>query len=277
MTETMEWRGKVGATWAKEWRRTDRSFAELTEPLLALALETPFSHALDIGCGAGEMTMRLALARPGSRLSAVDIGPELVAIARDRTRHLPQVRVALGDAVDWTSSWDNNPDLLVSRHGVMFFTDPVSAFARLAGKAAPGARMAFSCFRAAAENEWARRLAALFPSGAAQPDPHAPGPFSFGDSGRVSGLLAEAGWQEVVSHPLDYSLIAGEGEGEAALDDATSYFLRVGPAARVLAQLDASAREAAIAGLRDMLAGYRVGGRIALPAAAWLVTARARH
>jgi len=38
MTDASEWQGRVGASWAAEWRRTDRSFAPLTERLLTPAL-----------------------------------------------------------------------------------------------------------------------------------------------------------------------------------------------------------------------------------------------
>ena len=58
-----EWQGKTGRTWATEWQRTDRSFGGLTERLLARSREFACDNALDIGCGAGELS--LALARGG--------------------------------------------------------------------------------------------------------------------------------------------------------------------------------------------------------------------
>ena len=55
-----EWTGRTGKSWAHEWQRTDRSFGPLTERLLAEATKVSFEHALDIGCGAGEVSLRLA-------------------------------------------------------------------------------------------------------------------------------------------------------------------------------------------------------------------------
>src|SRR3546814_6817795 len=79
-------------------------------------------------------------------------------------------------------------DLLFSRFGVMFFDDPAAAFAHLREALKAGGRLAFVCWRAAAENDWVR-----LPMGAIRdlvpppppPDPEAPGPFSFGDSDQI--------------------------------------------------------------------------------------------
>jgi hypothetical protein len=68
-------------------------------------------------------------------------------------------------------------------------------------------------------------------------------------------------------------MIAGEGEG--ALDEAVAYFQRIGPAAGAIADLAGAARDQAIEALRAMLAEHLSQGRVALPASAWIVTARA--
>src|SRR3546814_9483017 len=47
-------------------------------------------------------------------------------------------------------------DLLFSRFGVMFFDDPAAAFAHLREALKAGGRLAFVCWRAAAENDWVR-------------------------------------------------------------------------------------------------------------------------
>ncbi len=46
-------------------------------------------------------------------------------------------------------------DLVFSRFGVMFFADPFAAFANIRKAIAPGGRLAFVCWRALPENEWA--------------------------------------------------------------------------------------------------------------------------
>jgi len=277
MTEKLEWEGRVGRSWAGEWRRTDRSFAALTRRLVAAAAAEPFARALDIGCGAGEVSLALAERRPDGQVVGVDVSEDLLSVARDRAQGRAPDRGSVwfecADAAAWSRP-GFAPDLLVSRHGVMFFADPMAAFAHLAAIAAPGARLAFTCFRAAAENEWARGLASLLPDGAgAPPPPGQPGPFAFADPDHVGQVLGRAGWRDATFEPVDFSYLAGE--GAEAVEDALSYFLVIGPAARAAAQLEGPARADFITRLRALLAGWENGGRIAPQAAAWLVEARA--
>lgn len=276
MTDASEWQGRVGTAWAQEWRRTDRSFGALTAALVDPAALPEFAHALDIGCGAGEVSLALARARPAARVTGIDISDELIAVADERAATVDNLDVTLADAARWRHD-GTPPDLLISRHGVMFFPDPVAAFTHLRGEGAAGATLRFSCFRSVAENAWARELAAILPAapdGAAPPppDPNAPGPFAFGSPDRVRAILADAGWVDAAFQPVDYAMIAGEGAG--AIDDALAYFQRIGPAARTLAALDEDARPAAVARLRALLERHFDGAEVALPAACWIVTAR---
>jgi SAM-dependent methyltransferase len=267
--------GRVGQAWAQEWERTDRSFGALTDRLLEPAAVGAFSAALDIGCGAGELMARLAPRHPAAAITGIDISDELLAVARHRCAALPNARFETADAASWTPRAAFRPDLLISRHGVMFFADPAAAFAHLRTLAAPGALLRFSCFRSRAANEWAGALTAGLP--ATEADPHEPGPFAFGDEARVAAILDQAGWGDIGFEAFDYAMIGGldAAGGGGALDEALAYFQRIGPAARALAALRDDERGAAVARLRRTLAGYHRDGAVALPAAAWLVAARA--
>lgn len=274
MTEQSEWTGKVGNVWANEWQRTDRSFGPLTERLLDVAQGEGFAQAIDIGCGAGEVTLRLARANPSARITGLDISEDLVAIARERTSAQSNVRIELGDAAQWSVADDERPDRIVSRHGVMFFNDPVAAFSHIAAGAAPAARMAFSCFRERQNNVWVNELAGALPSGnEPSPDPEAPGPFAFGRRNRVARILGDAGWRDIEFEAIDYPMVAGRGSD--AVEDALSYFLRIGPAARAIASLEDAERPAALVDLRVVIERHFQDGTVALPAACWIVTARA--
>lgn len=277
VTGSSEWTGRVGTSWSQEWRRTDRSFGTLTPRLLDEVGTAPFSCALDIGCGAGEVSLALARAHPSAEVVGVDISGELLAVARRRGEGVNGVRFVEGDAAATNLAAARPFDLLVSRHGVMFFADPVAAFSHLRSLCAPAARLVFSCFRPLAENAWAKALGAVAGAPTAPPDPAAPGPFAFGDRARVEQVLGEAGWTGVGFEAVDYAMIASEGGvgRDAALDDAVGYFLRIGPGARAIADLDPAARDDATARLRETLARHYTDGRVSLPAAAWIVTARA--
>ena len=156
MTGSSEWQGRVGRAWADEWRRTDRSFAGLTGQLLAAIATQPGTRVLDIGCGAGEISLGVARARGDARVTGIDISADLVAAASQRAAEFGAQRVRFAHADAGTFHDPAGPaDLLISRHGVMFFADPPGVFGHLARHAAPDARMVFSCFRARHENLWA--------------------------------------------------------------------------------------------------------------------------
>lgn len=271
MTDKMEWQGQVGASWARQWQRTDRSFTPLTELLVAriLGCESAVKIA-DIGCGAGELSIRIADARPNANVLGLDISTDLVAAASERAAGRTNLKFEVADASVW-QDLSFNPDLYVSRHGVMFFDDPVAAFANLAVSAADSAQIVFSCFRAPAENAWATKIVTLVPS-APSGDPHAPGPFAFADPVRVKGILSAAGWSEIAFEPVDFDYVAGSCEDPVA--DALDFFGHIGPAARAIRMLEGEARIAFLANLRELAEAHLHDGAVRFAAAAWIVTAK---
>lgn len=271
MTDKTEWQGRVGRAWAAEWRRTDRGFTGLTDALLARAGVHPFRRALDLGCGAGELSLALARAHGGAELVGLDISEELIAAAKARGGQLANVAFHCADA----ATWDHGgyaPDLIVSRHGVMFFDDPPAAFAHLGRIAAPHARMIFSCFRDLAENPWAERVIALLPPGTATTgDPYAPGPFAFADRRHVEAILQRSGWAAVHHEQVDFAYILGMGDD--AVEDAVSYLLAIGPAARAARDLCERDRAAFADRLRGLASANLDHGLVAMRAGAWIVSA----
>ncbi len=277
MTKRGEWEGQAGESWAAEWRRTDRSLSRLTARLLARIGDTSGGCVLDVGCGAGELSLEIAERDPAAQVIGVDVSDALLAVARQRAAAASLTRVGFeqADAGRWNPPGGFAPDLLVSRHGVMFFDDPAAAFAHLAALTAPGARLVFSCFREASANPFFTQVAALL-RGAAEPsDPYAPGPFAFADPDRVGRMLAASGWRDLAFEAVDFALVAGA--GEEPVDDALAYFGRIGPAARALRELEGPARDSFTAALRALAQAHCRDGEVALDAAAWIVTARTQR
>lgn len=273
MTDRSDWEGRIGRKWADEWRRTDRSFAGLTEHLLRKARGGSLDRILDIGCGAGELSLALAREHPDSTVVGIDISEPLIAAARERGGNLSNVSFTLADATTWESG-GRGPDLLISRHGVMFFDDPVAAFSHLRSVADQKGRILFSCFRDRRENQWADGIAALLPTGVQSlPEPGAPGPFAFADPAYVGGILSSAGWRDIQFEKVDFAYVAGAGGDPVS--DALTYFLAIGPAAAAAAELEPAQRSVFIDRLEGFLAEHRDGSIVALQGAAWIVTGRA--
>jgi SAM-dependent methyltransferase len=268
------WNGKVGDIWVQMQERMDQALTPVTAALLAAANPQAGEMVLDIGCGAGETTLAVdAVVGEGGHAIGLDISEPLLAHARHRAEALlSEVEFIAADASVWAE--EAGFDLILSRFGVMFFADPQTAFAHLHGLAAPGGRLVFACWQPAARNLWATlplsALAKLLPP---QPpaDPHAPGPFAFADAARVATMLEAAGWQDLAFHSLPFTMLVGSGDDPVA--DAVSFNLKIGPAARVVRE--AGIGDAARPMLAAALQPYLADGRVELPGAVWLVTARA--
>jgi len=88
----------------------------------------------------------------------------------------------------------------------------------------------------------------------------------------ATAILTDAGWQDIDFEPFDFAMIAGAGDDP--VEDAMSYFQRIGPAARALREMDESTRAQTIPAIRKVAERNLRDGLVALHAAVWIVTAR---
>jgi hypothetical protein len=129
-----------------------------------------------------------------------------------------------------------------------------------------------------AKNDWVRlpmtAVKDILPV-IAPPGPEAPGPFSFGDQGRVARILRVAGFTDVTFVPFDASIPIGKGETrDAAIDDAVKMTLEVGPLSRALADQPDDIRRRASSAVRAVSAGCAGERSVMLDGAVWIGTAR---
>jgi hypothetical protein len=159
----------------------------------------------------------------------------------------------------------------MSRFGVMFFDNPVPAFANLRRAARDDAELRCIVWRSAADNPFmtaAERAAApLLPALPAR-RPSAPGQFSFADRHQESSILEESGWGGIDIRSLDVECTLPEKE-------LVGYFTRLGPVGLVLQEADAQTRSRVIDTLRAAFDPYVHGADVRYTAACWMVSARA--
>ena len=275
--EVQYWNSAHTRAWAREYEAIDRLFAGLTRVALDHAAPKPGERVIDIGCGSGTTVLELAArVGPSGYVLGVDVSKASVEKARERiaAAGIHQAEVALGDASTHVFP-ANNSDLVFSRFGVMFFADPVAAFANIRRAMKRNGRLALAAFRTLQENKWATAVLAavrhLLPP-ISPPGPEEPGQFSWGDAARVHRILETAGFQDVAVTPHDPAM-ALAGRGGAA--EATSFMLRVGPVVRATSDASEGQRKEVRAALEAFFRNHEGPQGIVLQGAIWIVTARA--
>jgi ubiquinone/menaquinone biosynthesis C-methylase UbiE len=271
------WNSSAAQTWVRLQTRLDQLFHPLTQVALESAALQPGERAIDVGCGCGATVLELAR-RVGSdgQVLGIDISEPMLDLARRRAAEAGHTQVTLVRAdMSAYAFAPHECDLAFSRFGVMFFADPVAAFANLRGALKPSGRLVFVCFRSLSENAWVREpLSAvkhLLPP-SPPPGPEEPGQFAFADPDRVRRILGEAGFHDVSFTRHDPVMqLAGPGDAEQAAELSS----QIGPIARSLIGAPETLRTA----VRDALAAAfrRHDGPdgIALAGANWIVRAKA--
>lgn len=271
------WNSPAARAWADQHARMDRVLAPLLERLIAEAAPQSGEHVLDIGCASGTTTLELASrVGPTGRVLGADIAAASVARARER---FTAAGVGHAEIVHADASTHEFPaaafDLLFSRLGVMFFSDPTAAFANIRHAMKPSARLVLGVLRTMSENPWpagptqaVRHLLPPLPA----PGPEDPGPFSWADTARVHRILEGAGFQGVSLTAFDWSARLAPPGGTAEAADLMFVF---GPLTRLLPELSAEQQGEIRATLEVYFKGHDGPDGITLPAANWIVQARA--
>ena len=269
------WNGPASQKWVDQSERLDAMLSIYAAQIIESAALTSDERALDIGCGAGALTIAAsAQGNPEIGSHGVDVSTPLLTLAKARAKAADSAATfETADASAFAS--DSAFDLMISRFGVMFFEDPVAAFANIRAQLRPDGRLVFMCWQSLPANEWAfAPLQAALPLLKQPPqpgDPTAPGPFAFADKDRLAGLLADAGWQRV---SIDGFTPSVELPGED-LETSAKFMLELGPLSRLIAEqgLEPEPVEAA---LMERLRGAATEtGRVKMASACWLVTATA--
>jgi len=244
-TQIEAWSNQMGPAWVAGQQRMDRQL----DPVGRLAIDALLPRAgeriLDIGCGTGSTSLQLvdAVGTQGA-VVGVDVSAPMLALARQRAASRPNVTFIESDVQTHAFS-PASFDGVFSRFGVMFFDDPVVAFANVLGAMRPGGRLAFVCWQSADRNQWmsdsVRLVADLIPPPPPMP-PDAPGPFAFGDANRVRSILDRAGWHDIAIDAREIAMVASR-----SVEEAVAGVQQVGPLAPALASADPSTRSAVLA------------------------------
>lgn len=200
-------------------------------------------RALDVCYGTGSTAVAIARRLgPSGRATGIDISAPMIAAAQARARAERQgtpasfIRADARIRAFEPASFDR----VISRFGVMFFDDPIQAFANLRTAAREEANLQCPAWRSPAENPFmttAEHAAAPLP-------PNLP-----------------------ARRPVDVCCVLPE-------RDLTRHLIRLGPLGRALEQLYEETRTRVIETIRAAFAYVR-GAEVRLTAACWAIGARA--
>jgi SAM-dependent methyltransferase len=268
------WNSEATRRWVTEQTRIDRLMVEVTEAALVAAAPKPRESILDIGCGTGTTTLRMAEAvGPEGRVLGIDLSEQQLELARQRiaAAGVDNVELVLDDATTHRLPLETF-DLGFTRFGVMFFADPIAAFRNIRTAMKPSGRLLLTVFRAAPENPWATGVVATIrhlvpPTPILGPED--PGQFSWSDPTRVRRILGDAGFHDIVLKPLDLSFHLGAETSEAA-----EFATFVGQGARMLQGQPDEIVRTARAAMQAFFKQHESPNGVSLPGALWLVSAR---
>jgi SAM-dependent methyltransferase len=254
--------------WIEAWPKRELLTGAVTSFVVAAAGLEAGERVLDIGSGGGRLAIEAARAvGPAGGVVGADISLPLTELARRRAREAAVANVEFRLLDVQIEAVEGGPfDVALSQFGVMFFDEPVVAFANIHAQLRPGGRLCFACWQANELNPWfyASALAGLIP---APPEPaagkSATGPFTLADVAHVTELLGAAGFADIRDsrHRLEVEV-----PDDAVVDDAQLVFMGVGEA-------DLPAARAAVA---EHMRRFALGdGRSRLPLAFQVFTAEA--
>ncbi len=267
--QTALWNGTGGRAWVVNQAALDRMFQPF-EPILMEAVRPGAAQCvLDVGCGTGAITLAAAQRLDGGECIGLDISGPMLAVARARAAQagLP-ARFIEADAQTHAFA-QASVDCILSRFGVMFFENPVTAFTNLRQAARPGATMRVIAWRSPAENPFmttAERAAAPLLPAIAPRQPDAPGQFAFADRQRVGTILAQSGWADAEIRPIDVPCVL-------AAQDLIGYISWLGPVGQQLRLADDATRARIVDTVRAAFEPFVHGDEVRFVAACWQIDA----
>jgi SAM-dependent methyltransferase len=247
----------------------------------ALAAHPPQTgdRALDVGCGFGDTTRRLAeIVGEQGRATGVDVAPRFIEAAQAEAADASLENIDFMVADVEATEFDGRFDYAFSRFGTMFFANPVAAMRNVRKALIPGGRLCMVVWRRKLDNDWLHRAENVVKDYLEKPDESdeprcGPGPFSMADADTTSEILLSAGFENVELRRCDIPITIG-----CDLDDAVEFVMALGPAGEVirLAGADAERVRPVIAGaLREALADLEDGDGVTAAASTWIVSATA--
>jgi SAM-dependent methyltransferase len=265
------WNGYEGEHWAAHYDRYDAVNGGFNAPLLDAAGIGAGDRVVDLGCGNGQLTRDAARRATAGHTTGLDLSEPMLARARERAKAESVDNVSFEQADVQVHPFElGSYDVALSRFGIMFFADPVAAFANVGRALRPGGRLAFLCMTAFEGTDLGTVFGSMGPFLPQPTGPDGTGPTSFADPERTTAVLTAAGFTDVVCTYVETDQTWGRDVADAA-----EFIAGWGPVQYHLGLVSPEAAAAAKGALTAALAPFARQDAVVLRGTAWLVTATA--
>jgi len=179
-------------------------FQPLTEAFARFASPQKGERVLDLACGTGLVARHIApLIGTEGKITAVDINPVMLAVARQQTP-------PAGASIEWLEGdatqldLKTEFDLVLCQQGLQFFSDKSAALKQMRQLLVKGGRIGIATWQAIEQHKVFEEFAKvevrhLAPLGVSYEDLLAP--FSLHDVNQIRSFLAEAGFSKIEITP----------------------------------------------------------------------------
>jgi ubiquinone/menaquinone biosynthesis C-methylase UbiE len=274
------WNGPLFDVWVEYRDVVAEGLRNHGEAALAANPPAPGHRVLDIGCGLGDTTVRLAeVVGAAGHAHGVDVAERMIEIAMDEAAEAGLQNLSFAACDVETSKFDQTFDYAFSRMGTMFFASPVAALRNVREALVPGGLLNMVVWRRKLDNEFMHRAELVVAEYLEEPEDSdvprcGPGPFSMANADTVTDVLKHAGYEDIGLARQDLPYKIGND-----LEHAVAFNMALGPAAEVLRMWGERVddiRPKIADDLRATLADFVVeDGAVVAPASTWAVTARA--
>ena len=237
------------------------------------------ARILDVGCGFGESTLRIAKrVGPSGEAVGLDCAANFIRVAEAdaRKKGVDNARFVIGDAQ--VGELRGPYDHAFARFGTMFFEMPGAAMRNVRKALKPGGTFTQIVWRRREENPWLHeaelRVKEIVPVVLHEETDQVhcgPGPFSMAGPDMVSTMLRGAGFERITFERHDCDICIG-----SDMDDAVEFAMALGPAGEILrlaGEEGARRKPQVIAALKETFAPLARPDGIWALSSTWFITA----
>ena len=194
----------AAAGWQTWWETIERGAQKVSDKLVELAEIKPGDRVLDIATGIGEPAITAAKkVMPNGKVIAIDISPQMLAIAKTRVKSLGlggiiEFRESDGEKIDLPDQ-TSKFDAVLSRFGLMFFPNLPTALVGIRQMLITNGRLSAAVWSTPSKVPLIDLAFSTVRNqiNAPLPQPGTPGPFALADTETLKRLFSQAGFKDI--------------------------------------------------------------------------------